>query len=69
MKPRTKIRMSRLPIITESGNHISWNIWNIGDIGYIEGVVNIDMYQTSLVIVLGNKIIFCGLDAVEVIED
>ena len=62
----TKIRMIRLPRGFESQDFIKWNSWNIGDVGYIEGV-NGQVHE--LIIVLGNKIIFCGLDAVEVIED
>ena len=44
------------------------NTWNIGDVGYIEGVTSINS-QVVLVIVLGNKIINCFPSAVEVIED
>jgi hypothetical protein len=68
MKSRTKIRMIRLPRGFESQDSLKWNSWNIGDVGYIEGVNGIRIGH-ELIIVLGNKIIFCGLDAVEVIEE
>lgn len=71
----TKIRMIRLPkrwssesYSSESFGRSTWNIWNIGDVGYIEGVTTINS-QVVLVIVLGNKIINCFPSAVEVIKD
>ena len=69
MKPRTKIKMIRLPLpfSYETKAHLLWNTWNIGDVGYIEGVLSDPI--AFLVIVLGNKIIVCNFDAVEVIED
>jgi len=69
MKPLTKVRMIRSPKrwSGESFGRTS-NIWNIGDIGYIENVVSIHS-QVVLVIVLKNKIISCFADAVEVIND
>ena len=70
MKPLTKVRMIRLKK-RWSGESFGMtnNIWNIGDIGYIENVVSINHYQIVLVIVLKNKIISCFPDAVEVIID
>jgi hypothetical protein len=72
MKSMTKIKMIRLPKRWSSESY-SWesfghNIWNIGDVGYIEGVTTISN-QIMLVIVLGNKIINCFPSAVEVIKD
>ena len=68
MKSRTKIKMIRLPSSFESQERIKkWNSWNIGDVGYIEGVSGQPLGE--LVIVLGNRIIICGYDAVEVIEE
>lgn len=63
--------MIRLPIpfSDESHDDIPWNIWKIGDIGYIEGITQLTELNPILVIVLGNKIIYSFLDAVEVIED
>jgi hypothetical protein len=71
MKSRTKIKMIRLPIpfSDESQDDMTWNIWKIGDVGYIEGITQLTEFQVILVIVLGNKIIYSFLDAVEVIED
>jgi hypothetical protein len=75
MKPMTKIRMIRLPkrwsyesYSSESFGRNTLNIWNIGDVGYIEGVTTINS-QVVLVIVLGNKIINCFPSAVEVIKE
>ena len=71
----TKIRMIRLPkrwssesYSSESFGRNTCNIWDIGDVGYIEGVTTINS-QVVLVIVLGNKIINCFPSAVEVIKD
>ena len=71
----TKIRMIRLPkrwssesYSSESFGKNTSNIWNIGDVGYIEGVTTINS-QVILVIVLGNKIVYCFPSAVEVIKD
>jgi len=71
----TKIRMIRLPkrwsyecYSSEQFGKNTLNIWNIGDVGYIEGVTTINS-QVVLVIVLGNKIIYCFPSAVEVIKD
>ena len=71
----TKIRMIRLPkrwssesYSSESFGKNASNIWNIGDVGYIEGVTTINS-QVVLVIVLGNKIVNCFPSAVEVIKD
>ena len=71
----TKIRMIRLPkrwssesYSSESFGKNTSNIWNIGDVGYIEGVTTINS-QVILVIVLGNKIVHCFPSAVEVIKD
>jgi len=68
MKPLTKVRMIRLREGWSSESIEKWNIWNIGDLGYIEGVIAINA-RLLLVIVLGNKIISCYTDAVEVIKD
>ena len=70
MKPITKVRMIRSPKrwSGESFGRTN-NIWNIGDIGYIEGVVSINHHQIVLVIVLKKKIISCFPDAVEVMND
>ena len=66
----TKIRMIRLPKSwsSETFGKNNCNKWNIGDVGYIEGVTTINS-QVVLVIVLGNKIINCFPSAVEVIKD
>jgi len=68
----TKIRMIRLPKRWSSEYYSSEtfgkNNWNIGDVGYIEGVTSINS-QVVLVIVLGSKIINCFPSAVEVIQD
>ena len=69
MKPITKVRMKRLPKrwrVESFGSNK--NFWNIGDVGYIEGVTTINS-QVVLVIVLGNKIINCLPSAVEIIKD
>jgi hypothetical protein len=75
MKSMTKIRMIRLPkrwsseyYGSETFGKNNFNKWNIGDVGYIEGVTTINS-QVVLVIVLGNKIINCFPSAVEVIKD
>ena len=75
MKSMTKIRMIRLPkrwsseyYSSETFGKNNCNKWNIGDVGYIEGVTTINS-QVVLVIVLGNKIINCFPSAVEVIKD
>ena len=71
----TKIRMIRLPkrwsseyYSSETFGKNNGNKWNIGDVGYIEGVTTINS-QVVLVIVLGNKIINCFPSSVEVIKD
>ena len=68
----TKIRMIRLPKRWTSESYSSESFgrstWNIGDVGYIEGVTTMNN-QVVLVIVLGNKIINCFPSAVEVIKD
>jgi hypothetical protein len=75
MKSMTKVRMIRLPkrwssesYSSESFGKNTSNIWDIGDVGYVEGVTTINS-QVVLVIVLGNKIINCFPSAVEVIKD
>ena len=77
MKSFTKIRMIRLPkrwtieyYNTETFGKDNWNIWNIGDVGYIENVIPVYFStQIVLIVVLANKIINCYTDAVEVIKD
>jgi hypothetical protein len=69
MKPLTKVRMIRSPKRWSGESFgMTSNTWDIGDLGYIEAVITINS-RLLLVIVLGNKIISCYTDAVEVIKD
>ncbi len=43
--------------------------WEVGEIGYIDGYLTYNTLHPKAMVVLGNRVVMCGLNSFDVIEE